>query len=99
MAIPLSEIFAALAKFDFEARLLEGGGLAIFDLRYQPGKGLQLRQPPEGLARLVFNNAERIGAWLEGETEEDGPPPLRAASFDEARALIRALLARRDRSR
>jgi hypothetical protein len=93
VSVPVSEIVVALARQGFEARLVEGGGLVIADLRYQPGKGMQLRQPPEGLARLVFNNADRIGQWLERGAGEDERPVLRAASFEEAWALIRALLA------
>jgi hypothetical protein len=93
-----------LAKQGFEVRLIEGGALAIFDLRYPHGRPLrELSRGREDhltrLSKLVFDNADRIGRWLEHGTDEDEPPVLHAASFEEAAALIKAVIARRDRSR
>jgi hypothetical protein len=64
-SVTVSGILIALAKHDFEARLIEGGGLVIADLRYKHSQGLRLRAPPPQLADLVFANADRIGRWLE----------------------------------
>jgi hypothetical protein len=60
--------FDALAKQDFEVRLIEDGAVVIFDLLYE--KGGQIRPTPPQLARLVFNNVERIGEWLEEQERE-----------------------------
>jgi hypothetical protein len=66
------DILFALAKQGFEARLIEGGALVIFDLRYPealrshvPGEPQpRVRAPPEHLAKLVFANASRIARRL-----------------------------------
>jgi hypothetical protein len=65
MSVAVSEILIALAKQDFEARLIEGGALVIADLQYEHGGELPLRAPPPALVKLVFDNADRIGRWLE----------------------------------
>jgi hypothetical protein len=76
---PVPEVLLALAKAGFAARF-DGGGLVIADLRYEPGYAL--RVPPPALIRLVFDNAERLGAWLEA----DGAAPLRAVDSIELKA-------------
>ena len=66
MSTPIFEILFALAKQDFEVRLIAGGALVIADLRYERGR--PLREPLPAHVKLVFANAERIGRWLETPT-------------------------------
>jgi hypothetical protein len=67
--VTFAQLVVALAKDDFELRLTETGALMIFDLRYE--KGGQLRAPPPGFVKLVFDNAEKIGGWLEEAHDPD----------------------------
>jgi hypothetical protein len=67
----ISDILIALAKQDFEIRLVEGGGLVVFDLLYE--KEGQIRPMPPQFVGLVFNNADRIGEWLEREAHASDP--------------------------
>jgi hypothetical protein len=61
--VDVSALLLALARDDFEVRPIEGGGLAIFDLRWK--RGYRLRPPNPLLAKAVFDDANRISRWLE----------------------------------
>jgi hypothetical protein len=67
LAVP--DILLTLMRAGFEARLVEGGGLVIFDAQYKSGR--QIRPTPPALSRLVFSNADRVGRWLEKRTPEE----------------------------
>jgi hypothetical protein len=68
-SVAFAQLVVALAKNDFEIRLIEGGALAIFDLRYEPG--CQIRPVPSVFVKAVFDNADRIGRWLERDDASD----------------------------
>jgi hypothetical protein len=89
------ELVAALAERKFEVRFVGSGGLAVADLapRQWP------RSPPSWLASRLWDNAGRVGRWLErkGVTppQRDGamPPDCRRDCWSTAQRGLERFIA------